>query len=116
VAAGVLAGGPGTACGAGGQDSCLGQTRVQTRVWLEVEDAPDRRALSVSEHEKGRRDVPGGLVGPREQLGWLGRAGRRKKRKRPAGLGHAGREGEREKEKERVAGPKEKKREKKKCI
>jgi hypothetical protein len=51
-----------------------------------------------------------------KELGRLGRVGREEKKERPVGLGCAGGKGERGKRNREWARPKEREREKKKCI
>jgi hypothetical protein len=62
------------------------RTQVQTRVWLEVEDEPDRRGPPDSEREKGEeRDGLGCWAGKGEQHGWAGWATREGEKKKKAG-------------------------------
>jgi hypothetical protein len=49
--------GPGQRAGGSRAVPCRGRTQARARVWLEVEDDPDRRAPPVSEREKGRREL-----------------------------------------------------------
>jgi hypothetical protein len=98
------------ACGLGAsrgqrRGSCLSQTRVQTRIWLEVGDERDRQCSRVSEREgrvERRTGGPLGRGGGRKQLlGWAVWGG--KKRRKKNRLGWALQEEKREgKKKERV--------------
>jgi hypothetical protein len=88
-------------------DSCPDRTRVQTRVWLEVEDEPDRRALPIGEREGEERGGIGWAGGGGEVgwASWAAQGGRRKNK----GCWALRVEGERgEKERESGPGPKRK--------
>jgi hypothetical protein len=94
---------------------CRCRTRAHVQAWLEVEDGLDRRVPPVGESEEGKeREEPVGLG--RRGLGQLATRWRERKKEKAAGLGLAGRNGEKGKRKREWAGPKEKEREKKKCI